>query len=899
MKMRTTRTWYMRLRGLFRKEQMNGELSEELASHLEMHTADNVRAGMTPEEARRNALIKLGGVEQTKEKYRERGGWPLLESLTQDLRFGLRLLRKNPGFTAIAVLTLALGIGASTAVFSVVNTILLKPLPYANSERIYMPWWKAPPSLTQFTDKWPWSIRDFARFSQGAKTFQYIGAFKSDFFNLSGTGEPDRLDGLRASAGFFSALGVAPELGHTFQQEDDQPGQQHKVLLSDQLWRDRFGADAGILGRWVALNGESYAVVGVMPPGFTFPHAEEMPIALSFPRQIQLWVPLEIPAAPPGGPSDLAVIGRLNPGVTSGQAESELRVYGTRIVQEFPSGKGWYEPTVVPLTRQVVGDTRRPLLLILGAVGVVLLIASSNVASLLITRSLGRQQELTLRSALGAGRGRMTRQLLTESLLLASAGGLAGILLAVVGIHAVKILGPSNIPRLGEVALEPRVLAFTFAITLITGVLFGWMPAISASRGQLAEALREGGHRSGGSAAHPKVRNALLVGQVACALVLVVAAGLLVRTFYHMLSADAGFNPTRVLTFQLTLPSSKYTDIDRMTEVYQKVLQALESLPGVQSAGLVSEVPMGGATDGTSVRIPDHPPANEKEQQFVNYSFASPGYFSAIGTPLLCGRDFLDTDVAGAMPVTIINAAVAKKYWPHGDALGHQLGVKAQKWPTRTIVGIVADIKHNSLREDPDPEMYVPFMQNEIKVWPSMQTMQVALRSKADPAALTATAREALRAVDPDLPLAKVTTLATLVNDSLAQSRFSLFLVASFGGLALLLATIGMYGVISYSVQQRTQEIGVRMALGATRGNVLGMVLALGARLAALGIVLGLLAAWLVTRTMANFLYGVAATDPLTFAAVAALLMSVALLACYLPARRATRVDPMIALRYE
>src|SRR5271154_2238062 len=540
---------FTRLQNLFRRTRLDRELSEELASHLEMHIADNVRAGMTPEEARRNALIKLGGVEQTKEQYRERGGWPLLESLTQDLRFGLRMLRKNPGFTAIAVLTLALGIGASTAVFSVVNAILLKPLPYANSERIYMPWWKAPPSLTQFTDKWPWSIRDFARFSQGARTFQYIGAFKSDFFNLPGSGEPERLDGLRVSAGFISALGVAPERGHTFQPEDDQPGKQHKVILSDQLWRDKFGADEGILGRWVALNGESYAVVGVMPPGFTFPHAEEMPIALSFPRQIQLWVPLEIPTAPPNGPSDLAVIGRLNPGVTGQQAESELRIYGTRIVQEFPSGKGWYEPTVVPLARQVVGDTRRPLLLILGAVGVVLLIASSNVASLLITRSLGRQQEFTLRSALGAGRGRMTRQLLTESLLLASAGGLA-----VAGIHAVKIFGPSNIPRLGEVALEPRVLAFTFAVTLITGVLFGWMPAISASREQLAEVLRKGGHRSGGSAAHPKVRNALLIAQVAFALVLVVAAGLLVRTIYHMLSADAGFNPTRVMTFQLTPP---------------------------------------------------------------------------------------------------------------------------------------------------------------------------------------------------------------------------------------------------------------------------------------------------------------------------------------------------------
>jgi putative ABC transport system permease protein len=567
--------------------------------------------------------------------------------------------------------------------------------------------------------------------------------------------------------------------------------------------------------------------------------------------------------------------------------------------KDFPGTGAWYNPNVVPLAQQVVGDTRLPLLLILAAVGVVLLIASSNVASLLLTRSLGRKREFTLRSALGAGRIRLIRQLLTESLLLAAIGGVAGILLAEAALYSVMIFGPANIPRLRDVALEPRVFFFASAITLVAGILFGLAPAVASSRQNLVESLKESGQRSGSSGAHARLRNALLVTEVALALVLVIAAVLLVRTFRRMLEADAGFNPTRVLTFQLSLPDAKYKDTDRMAELYQKALHALQSLPGVQSAGLVSEVPMGGSTDSTVIRVPDHPRANDQDHPYTNYSFASPGYFSAIGTPLLRGRDFLETDTAGSMHVTIINSTMAKKFWPGGDPIGRQVGVEDTRWPTRTVIGIVADIKHNSLRDAPAPEMYVPYTQNEIKIWPSMQTMQAALRTKADPAALTASVREALHSVDADLPLANVTTLAGLVDDSMVQPRFSLLLVGSFGGLALVLAMIGMYGVISYSVQQRTQEIGIRMALGASRGAVLRMILGLGVQLAALGIAIGLLASWMVTRTMESFLYQVRATDPLTFATVSIALMCVALAACYIPARRAMLVDPNIALRYE
>lgn len=887
-----------RVRALFRRDKLEAELADELRFHFEQQVEKYIRSGLTHQDAVRQTRLVFGGPDQVKEECRDARGVSCLEMLVQDVRYGLRILRKKPGFTVIAVLALALGIGASTAVFSAVNTMLLKPLPYPNPERIVMLWWKAPILLADAADQFPWSKRDFARFSRDTKSFESIGAFKSDFFNLVGSGEPSRLDGLRASAGFFPAVGVFTALGRTFAPEENQPGHEFEVILSDELWHNKFGGDAGIVGRVIALNGQPYTIVGVMPRGFEFPRAAELPLTISLPPRIQLWVPLDIPPDS-SGPQEFGVIGRLSPRVTAEQATAELRVFGHRLETESPDAKGWYNPNVILLTRQIVGDTKRPLLLLLGAVGIVLLIASSNVASLLLTRTLGRRQEFTLRGALGAGQGRLLRQLLTESLVLAGLGALAGILVAEMALGSVKILGPSNIPRLGEVQLDWRVFAFTFAITLIAAILSGLMPAIGTSRNSLVESLNEGGRRTSGSATHSKIRNVLLVAEVALALVLVVSTGLLVRTFYHMLAADPGFNPTRVLTFQLALPNSKYTDTDRMAELYQKVLRALEAVPGVQSAGIVSEVPMGGSTDSTVIRVPDHPRIDGKEHPYVNYSFASPGYFSALGTPLLRGRDFLDTDTLASSHVTIINNAMAKKYWPGQDPIGRQVGVENPRWPTRTVIGIVPDIKHASLREDPDPEMYVPYTQNEIRIWPSMQTMQVALRSKIDPAALTASARGALRSVDPDLPVSNVATLEALVDNSMAQSRFSLFLLGSFGTLALVLAMIGMYGVISYSVQQRTREIGIRMAMGATRHDVFRMVLGLGARFAGLGITIGLPTAWIVTRTMASFLYGVRPTDPLTFAVVCVLLMSIALFASFLPARRATRVDPLVALRYE
>jgi predicted permease len=816
----------------------------------------------------------------------------------QDLRYALRQLCKKPGFTTVAILTLALGMGSSTAVFSIVNTILLKPLPYAQAERIVIPWRIAPPGTNLGAEEYPWGERDFRSFSQGSKTFQELGAFKSDGFNLTGSGEPALLEGLRASAGFFPALGVAPSLGRIFTPKEDVAGNEHEVILSDQFWRERFGGDRSILGRGVELNGYAYTVIGVMPPGFTFPQANEMPVVLDFPREPQLWVPLAVPVAPANGPSELVVIGRLKPGITIAQAQADWDITGKQLENQ-PGGKGWYNSRLTPLARQVAGDTRRPLLLLLGAVGVVLLIACSNVANLLLARSVDRRKEFTVRAALGAGRGRIISQLLTESLVLAAAGAALGLLVGDASIHFVKAFGPPSIPRLHEVGLDMRVLAFVFGSTLTTGVLFGLAPAFGAATVDLLESLKAGGQRLAGSASSPQIRNAILVSQVTLAMVLVIAAGLLVRTFDRMLHADAGFDPTRVLTFELSLPKSKYSDVDSMVALYRAACLRLQSLPGVEAAGLVSTVPMGLAPDASSIRIPGRDAANDREKPYVNYSFSSPGYFRAVRTPVLQGRDFLESDGADSEKVTIINQTMANKFWAGGGAIGKQVGVASLRWPTRTIVGIVADEKRHSLRDESEPEMFVPYTQNEIKIWPSMQTMQFALRAKSDPASLTGSVRELMHSLDPDLPLAKVSLLTTLVDNSLAQQRFSMLLLTGFGVLALLLSAVGMYGVISYSVTQRTREIGIRMALGAGRGSVFAMVVGQGSRLAGLGIALGLATALVVTRMMASLLYGIRATDPLTFAVVSVLLAGVALLACYIPARHATKVDPMVALRDE
>ncbi len=889
----------IRLRGLFRRHVVEDELDEELRFHFENEIEKLRAAGMSLDEATREARLRIGGAAQIKEDCRKARGTNLLEETLQDVRYGVRAFRKNFGFFTLAALTLALGIGASTAVFSLVNAILLKPLPYPNASRVVMPWRMAPiGGFFSGTDKFPWDPRELRLFLQTSTAFQHLGAFKKESFNLKSVdGDPQLLEGVRASAGFFPALGVPPLLGRPFTAEEDTPGHERVVVLSHRLWQSRFRANAAVLGTVVDLNGYPYTVIGVMPASFIFPNQEGMPASLDLPKETQLWTPLALPASPRGA-NEFGIVGYLKPGVTLSQVRQDMNVFEKRLEEQFPQEKGWFS-LAVPLTEQTVTDARRPLLLFLAAVGVVLLIACSNVAGLLLNRSLGRNREFAMRAALGAGRGRLIRQLLTESFLLAGAGGMLGILLGQVALHLVRVFGPQAIPQLHEAGLDVRVLAYALAVTFVTGMLFGLVPALTATRVNLAEALKKGGKRSGGSAAATKIRSTLVIAQVALALVLVVAAGLLLRTFSYMLHAEAGFNATRVLTFELPLPSSKYTDTYRMMQLYQQVLLRLRSVAGIESAGLASVVPMGGSTDSSVLRIPEHPVTNGSEKPYSNYSFVSPGYFATVGTPLLRGRDITDADGLKSLPVTVINNAMAKKYWRGEDPIGKQVGVNLVRFPARTIVGIVADIKHASLREAPAPEMFVPYTQNEIRVWPSMQTMQFAVKTHADPASMTARMRQAVHAVDPDLPLAKLATLTSLVDSSMTADRFALLLMAVFATLALLLASIGMYGVIFHSVLQRTSEIGVRLAIGARRSQIFVMVLGDATRLAGAGIIIGIFAALATTRLMTRFLYGIAPTDLVTFSIVSLVLMLAVLLACYVPAKRATKVDPIIALRYE
>jgi predicted permease len=886
-----------RARALLRRREVDAELDEELHAHIDAQALKYERVGFSREEARRLANIEFGGLEQIRADCRDARGVTLVETVAHDLRYAWRVLRKDASFTVIAALTLALGIGASTTVFSVVNAILLKPLPYPDVDRVVFPWRVPPPSFNVGADEIPWGRVDFLAFAGDTRAFESIGAFLGEAFNLTGAGEAARFDGARVSEGFFPSLGVAPQLGRMFRAEEDRPGHELEVILSDRLWRERFNADPTVVGRTSNLNGSPYTIVGVMPPGFAFPHSAGMPGSFTLPRQTLLWAPLALSRGGRvrGEPSELAVLGRLAPGFTRDGAQAELDLFARRMDREFPQGKGWFNSRVTPMTRQLAGETRRPLLLLLGAVAVLLLIACSNVANLLLTRSIARTREFTVRAALGAGRTRLIRQLTTESLLLAAVGGLGGLAVAYAGVVFARAFGPSNVPRLAEVRIDPSVLLFAMAVSLLSGILFGLAPAWAAARGQLVSSLKDGGLRAGQGARGSRLRSALLVIQVSLALVLVIASGLLVRTFAHLVSADGGFNPDRVLTFELTLPPSSYASLDRIVAVYRTVLQKLDSLPGVESAGIGETVPMGGAGESTGLRIPDRADARELTPPFANYTIVSPRYLPAVGTPILRGRDFLETDSADAPPVAIVNAAMARKYWPGQDVIGKEVGLPIKSF-NMTVVGLVADVKHLSLREEPGPEIYVPYTQ---KPWPSMLTMHVAVRTKAAPTAMIDSIRAAIRTVDPDLPIASVSTLETIVDDAMAQPRFSMLLVGGFGALALVLACVGLYGAVSYSVTSRTQEIGVRLALGAPRRRVFALVLSQCVRLTSLGIAIGIAMALVVLKAMTGFLYGIEATDPATFASLSVLLLAVAMLACYVPARRAARVDPIVAMRAE
>jgi putative ABC transport system permease protein len=813
-----------------------------------------------------------------------------VSTFIQDLRYAARTLAKAPGFTLVALVTLALGIGANTAIFSIVNAVLLRPLPYHEPDRVVLLW----SHWTNWTKTWV-SEPELADYQQ-ARSLEHVAAFSSTSFNLTGGAgsEPLRVLAAQVQAPVFDALGARPLLGRVFTADEDRPGRERVVMLVEGLWRSRFGSDPSIVGRSIELDAASYTVVGVLPASL------RLPLDYANRAFTQIWVPLALGPVDPQerGNHGLNALGRLKPGVTLAQAQAEIDTITRGFLQQYPDNyDDKFGLTLVPAPVEVFGDIRPALTILLLAVGAVLLIACANVANLMLARSEARQKEIAVRVALGAGRRRIVRQLLTESMMLSVVGGGAGVALAYALIQGLVALDPLKIPRVQEIALDARVLAFTAAIALVTGLLFGIVPALQSSRTDLQSVLKEGGRDSRVGAGW--LRRVLVASEIAASVVLVAAAMLLARSFARLLDVDAGFNAAQVLTLRTSLPNATYTDSASMVRAYADLGRRLRESPGVQAAGAVTGLPLATTRGDWGIRIEGRP-MDPREGLAADWQVVTPGYFEALGTPLRAGRTFTDADTATTLPVIVVNQTMAKKFWPGADAIGRRLTMGSNdRWIT--VVGVVADIHHRGLDMEPRPEMYRPHTQFRYggPDAPAVPTMTWAVRTVDDPRAATSYARAAVRAVDARLGISDIATMDEVVADSTSDRRLNMLLFVLLGTLALALATVGVYGVVAYSVSQRTHEIGVRMAIGARPNDVVRLMIQEGGRLAIAGVVAGSVVALAAARLIRGLLFGVSATDPLTFAAVAAGLLAVALLASYIPARRATRVDPMIALRGE
>jgi putative ABC transport system permease protein len=821
-----------------------------------------------------------------------------MRSLLQDVRYGWRGLRKNPGFTAVAVLVLALGIGANTAIFSVVNAVLLKPLPFDHPEQLVQLYHVPPQASFPGIPLFAVSPANFYDWRAQAHSFEAMSAYGFGRYTLTGSGQPITVPLVSSTYGLFSILRAEPLLGRGFLENEDQPGHDHEVLVSYSFWRDHLGANPAVVGTNLQLNGEAYAVIGVMRPEFEFPFVSDPNFRPQL-WKLQGWTPKERAIR---DNHNYNVIARLKPGVTLEQSRAEMSTISDRLAQQYPKDdKGW-GATAIPLRQDMVGDVRSPLLILLGAVAFVLLIACANIANLVLARTLSRRKEVAIRAALGASRRRLLQQVLAETVLLALSGGALGLVFAHYGIvFIVKFMG-MQLPRANTIGLDGWVLAFTLGISLLTGLAAGLLPALRLTSGDFNEALKQGMGRTSADSGGSRTRGALVVAEVALSLMLLVGAGLLIRSLWMLRSVYPGFDANHVITMDLSVSSKKFSSPQPMVSFFQGVLDRVKALPGVQSAGFVDALPLSGGGSHQPVQIEGQPVLPMADQPEVDVRLMSPDYLRAMRIPLVSGRYFDDSDEAGRPATVLISQSMAKQFWPHDDPIGKQLTLYFFPDSVRTIVGVVGDVKDDGLNQTRSASMlYMPLAQltnPRGDVWHSFG-MTMAVRTQTAPSSVASAIGNLVHQVDPDVPLLNVKTMEDTVDDSLLQQRFTMFLLVGFAALALLLAAVGIYSVLSYMVRRRVREIGIRLALGAQLSDVLRMIVAEGMKPTLLGVAIGLAGALALGRVMASVVYGVSARDMMTFASVAVLMTGIGLLASALPAYRATRVDPMKTLRDE
>ncbi|HKY04888.1 MAG TPA: ABC transporter permease [Blastocatellia bacterium] len=877
----------LRLWALFRMEQVDREIDEELRFHLDMRVEENIAAGMTPEEARKAALRRFGNVTRIKEQGRSIRGASMLEAFLQDLRYGARMLLKQPVITAAAVITLALGIGATTTVFSIVDAVLLRPLPFKDPDRLIAVWeinhqQQKAGKQKESRSSSPGNLSDW---QSQSRVFDGIAAYFNWSTNLTGVDDPERLNSAIVIGGLFQVLGVNAKVGRVLLPDDDRPGNDSVVLLSHRFWQRRFGEDPEAVGQKLMLGGGSVTIVGVMPPEFKFPD-----------EQVDVWMPSGFGAQQlqDRGSKYVNVIARLKSGITLAQAAAEMRAIAARLQDQHPATNKDWGVEIASLDSIKVGNVRLPLLVLLGAVGFVLLIACVNVANLLLARAAARQREFAIRIALGAGRLRMISQLLTESVLLAGLGGLIGILLAYWGVELITSLNPGDIPRLDETSINRYALVFTLATIVLSVVAFGLAPSWLASKVNPQASLKVEDRTTGGGSRRG-LRNALVVSEIAVALVLLIGAGLMIKSFLQLQSVSPGFDPDNLLTMRLWLPASRYADNNRQIAFFQELVDRIEALPGVETAGAVQDLPLRGNRMGQDFVIEGRQPADGGDKPDAAYRVVTPDYFAAMRIPLITGRVFNDQDQQQTSRVAVINESMARQFWPGEDPVGARIQYEGEKGPWYTVVGVVGDVKHMGLGEEEGPAIYQPHTQKPA----FLRWMTIVARTSVEPLSLENAMRSQVLALDKDQPVYDIATLEQLLSKSLANPRLYTVLLGIFALIALVLAAVGVYGVLSFWVSQRTKEIGIHLSLGAQQSDVLRLVVGQGLKLVLLGVSLGLIGAFILTRALHGLLYGVGTTDPLTFLGVSLLLIVVSALACYLPARRATRVDAMIALRYE